>query len=69
MIIGSLNIRVASNAEEHEQGIREPRIISFIQTNKPDSIGTQECTAFWRERLDERMAEIGYRRAQNTPPI
>lgn len=65
--IASLNIRVASNAEENEQGIREPRILSFLERKGPNSVGMQECCAFWGERLNEKMEEIGYCCAQEVP--
>ena len=66
--IASLNLRTAGSAKHNNQSLREPRIVSFVAETKPDSVGTQECTVFWRTRLDEALGGIGYRRAQLTHP-
>ncbi len=62
----SLNLRTATSATANNQSLREPRIVEFIKDKMPDSIGTQECTAFWRTRLDEEFGKLGYSRAQLT---
>ncbi len=66
--LASLNLRTAGSAKHNNQSLREPRIVGFVGETKPDSIGTQECTAFWRTRLDEAFGAIGYKRAQFTHP-
>lgn len=60
--IVSLNLRTARYPEQHNQYIREPRISAFVADMLPDSLGTQECTYFWRERLD--ICLEGFERAQ-----
>lgn len=61
----SLNLRIAKNAEQHNQGIREPRIAEFIADQSPNTLGVQESSDFWRDRLDLVLA--GYKRAQDSP--
>ncbi len=61
----SLNLRYAHNASQNNQGIREPRIVSFIKNRMPDSIGVQECEKFWKTRLDGKLAGLGYAAAQS----
>ena len=39
---------------------RMPRIINFINAEKPDSIGVQECEASLRETIDNGIKENGY---------
>ena len=65
MRIVSLNLRYAHSADMHNQGHREPRIVDFVKSFRPDSFGTQECEVFWRERLDATVSELGYVRAQS----
>ncbi len=60
----SLNLRYAHSAAQNNQGIREPRVIDFINEAKPDSIGFQECEKFWKTRLDANINELGYVAAQ-----
>ena len=48
----------------NNQGNREPRIVDFVKSFRPDFFGTQECEVFWRERLDATIGELGYVRAQ-----
>jgi len=64
----SLNLRYATTASQNNQSIREPRIIKFVQDNMPDTIATQECEVFWRERLDLKLGELGYKRALKLHP-
>lgn len=66
--VTSLNLRTARSAVNNNQSLREPRIVGFVGETKPDSIGTQECTTFWRARLDETFESIGYKRAQQIHP-
>ncbi len=61
----SLNLRYAHNATQNNQSIREPRIVSFIKSNMPDSIGVQECEKFWKTRLDDALGKLGYVAAQS----
>ena len=60
--IVSLNLRTARYPEQHNQAIREPRIAAYIADRQPDSLGVQECTRFWQERLD--LCLTGFARAQ-----
>lgn len=60
LTVSSLNLRYARNANENNQKYREPRIYSFINTNRPDSFGVQECEKFWRARLIATIGKIGY---------
>ena len=60
----SLNLRFANSASENMQSEREPLIVEFVDTYKPDSLGTQECELFWRGRLDRTLK--GYRNAIGT---
>ena len=60
----SLNLRTATSASSNNQGLREPRIVNFLSEKLPDSVGFQECTVFWRTRLDTVLEPIGYERAQ-----
>ena len=63
----SLNLRIAKNAEQHNQGIREPRIAAFIRDQKPHTLGVQESSDFWRDRLDATLD--GYVRVQPNQEI
>ena len=63
----SLNLRIAKNAEQHNQGIREPRIAAFIRDQKPHTLGVQEASDFWRDRLDATLD--GYVRVQPNQEI
>lgn len=62
--IVSLNLRYANYATQNNQSIREPRIVSFVEDAKADSIGFQECEKFWKTRLDANLNELGYVAAQ-----
>ncbi len=66
MKIISLNLRIAKNAEQHNQGIREPRIAKFIVGSGANTVGVQEASDFWRDRLDATLT--GYRRVQPNMP-
>ena len=61
----SLNLRYAKSATQNNQSIREPRIVSFVEAAKADSIGFQECEAFWKTRLYATLNELGYVSAQD----
>lgn len=63
----SLNLRIAKNAEQHNQGIREPRIAAFIRDVRPATLGVQESSDFWRDRLDATLE--GYVRVQPNQEI
>lgn len=63
----SLNVLTAANALKNKQAEREPRIISFVNEYKPDSLGVQECEIFWRMRLDFILE--GYARAQEVTTV
>ena len=63
----SLNLKTAKSADSNFQREREPLIAEFVGTALPDTLGTQECEAFWRERLDDVLAPHGYVRAQAVP--
>lgn len=63
----SLNVLTATNATKNQQAEREPRIISFVEEYKPDSLGVQECEIFWRMRLD--VVLEGYARAQKVTEV
>ncbi len=62
----SLNLRIAKNAEQHNQSIREPRIASFLLDSNANTVGVQEASDFWRDRLDATLT--GYRRVQPNMP-
>ena len=64
MRIVSLNLRYAHSAEMNNQGVREPRIVDFVDTVRPDSLGVQECEKFWLDRLAEKLGALGYAPAQ-----
>lgn len=63
----SLNLRIAKNAEQHNQGIREPRIAAFMHDQRPNTLGVQEASDFWRDRLDATLE--GYVRVQPNQEI
>lgn len=58
--IMSLNLRCALSATENNQQIREPRIVSFVESTMPNSIGVQECEHFWYVRLADTIGKLGY---------
>ena len=60
MRIISLNLRYAHSADMNNQGMREPRIVDFVKSFKPDMLGVQECEPFWRQRLLETIGKFGY---------
>lgn len=60
MRIISLNLRYAHSLDMNNQGVREPRIVSFISEYSPDFLGVQECEPFWRKRLLETLVPLGY---------
>lgn len=62
MKIVSFNLKCAQHADDNMQKEREPRIVAFLQQQRPASVGFQETEPFWRERLD--AALTGYVRAQ-----
>ncbi len=62
--LASLNLRYAYDSEMNSQGAREPRVVEFIKQYQPHSFGVQECEAYWKERLDIKLAEYGYVSAQ-----
>ena len=65
MRIVSLNLRYAHSADMNNQGVREPRIVDFVREYAPHSMGVQECEKFWRDRLSEKLSELGYVPAQD----
>lgn len=54
----SLNLRTARSPEQHNQSIREPRIAAYLARCRPATLGVQECTPFWRERLDDALPHL-----------
>lgn len=58
--IMSLNLRNANSVTMNNQSFREPRIVDFVRTNMPDSIGVQECESFWFKRLKATIGTLGY---------
>lgn len=54
----SLNLRTARTPEQHNQSIREPRIATYLSECRPATLGVQECTPFWRERLDGCLPQL-----------
>ena len=54
----SLNLRTARTPEQHNQSIREPRIAAYLAQCRPATLGVQECTPFWRERLDATLTHL-----------
>lgn len=54
----SLNLRTARTPEQHNQSIREPRIAAYLAQCRPATLGVQECTPFWRERLDAPLTHL-----------
>ncbi len=65
MRLVSLNLRIAKDAAMNNQGIREPRMAAFVRDIGAAAIGVQECSDFWRSRLDATWT--GYRRVQPDP--
>lgn len=65
MRIVSLNLRYAHTADMNNQGVREPRIVNFVKSFRPDVIGVQECEPFWRERLIATIGQFRYVSAQS----
>lgn len=69
--VASLNLRNNNNGVTKENFVdaRMPRIINFINTEKPDSIGVQECdlnsvAENMRDRLNSGIIDSGYVCAQ-----
>ncbi len=50
------------NVAQHTVAKRQPRVLSLIETYKPDSLGVQECSKAWREYFSESLDNIGYKR-------
>ena len=65
MRLVSLNLRIAKDAAMNNQGIREPRMAAFVRDIGAAAIGVQECSDFWRSRLDATWT--GYKRVQPDP--
>ena len=67
MRVISLNLRIARKPEENNQQIREPRMAEFVRDMDAAAIGVQECSDFWRSRLDATWCPLGYVRVQCDP--
>lgn len=54
--------KMTAKLSEHTIAKRIPRMLSLIETNKPDSLGVQECSKNWRAYFDNKLPAIGYTR-------
>lgn len=54
----SLNLRTAKSPENTNQGLREPRMVAYLTACRPATLGVQECTPFWRGRLDATLPHL-----------
>ncbi len=64
----SLNLRTARTPEQHNQSVREPRIAAYLARCRPATLGVQECTPFWRERLDAVLPHLTRVQAPHPDP-
>lgn len=59
-VAGGLEISV--KLEDNTIAKRQPRVLSLIKKYMPDSLGVQECSAPWRQYLDNNLGKLGYKR-------
>lgn len=54
--------KMTAKLPEHTIARRAPRVLSLIETYKPDSLGVQECSKNWRVYFDNKLPALGYTR-------